>query len=76
MAISAHENAMTRSNVSPVDSILTDYCLKLHKLPVERVVAHRQQQLCGGIHPLDDIAGNITMQAGGRAWRGNESQAT
>lgn len=53
---------MTRSNVSPIDSILARYCLKLRKLPIERIGSHGLKQFRGSTHIANDTAGNITVQ--------------
>ena len=54
---------MTRSYMSPVNSILARHCLKLRKLPIERIAAHGLKQLSGSVHGCHDTAGNITAQA-------------
>jgi hypothetical protein len=46
----------------PVNSVLARHCLKLRKLPVERIAAHGLKQLRGSVHRDDDTAGNITAQ--------------
>jgi hypothetical protein len=48
--------------VPPIDSVLARYCLKLRKLPIERIAAHGLKQFCGSVHVADDTAGNITVQ--------------
>jgi hypothetical protein len=53
---------VTRSNVPPVDAILPRYCLKLRKLPIERIATHGLKQFGGSILDADDTAGNITAQ--------------
>jgi hypothetical protein len=54
---------MTCSDMPPVNSVLARHCLKLRKLPVERIGAHGLKQLSGSVHSVNDTAGNITAQA-------------
>ena len=55
---------MTRSNVPPIDPVPASHCLKLRKMPIERIATHGLKQFGGGVHVADDTAGNITVQVG------------
>ncbi|SBT10025.1 hypothetical protein ACCAA_810056 [Candidatus Accumulibacter aalborgensis] len=54
---------MAAAVVSPVDSLLPCYGLKLRDLSVQRVATHGNQELSGSIHRRNGTAGNITTQA-------------
>lgn len=58
-----HEDAVTRASVPPLNPILTRYCLKMRKLPIEWIVAHALKQLGGRGHDKYGTTGNITAQA-------------
>ena len=45
--------------MSPVDSILPSYGLKLGDLPIEPVAPHGNQQLRRSVHRTDGTTGNI-----------------
>ena len=48
--------------MSPVDSILPSYGLKLGDLPIEPVAPHGNQKLRGSVHRMNGTTGNIITQ--------------